>query len=457
MRTARTIADALRIVRTDRGGDGPPRPRPRRGRGLGERRSARQHLDQRRALHRAEQAGAAPRQPQFLVRRAEVAIRQRAPQRGRDAHQAPRPPRVPRRRCVDAGDGQAHAAAHRHPAASAHDAPHVERAGDAEVRRHGVVAQHAFQDDRIVAGQRRQLRGERPPGPRGRPGRARRTRRAGTPRRRSSGPSGAIRPTRRSPRHRRTRRGPRPGRVLRPERTPAAATESAGRTPSEHRDGLRGRDARRSRRRRGHADPDAQERDRASAGAFSRTAVRASQILRRQATRAGRVRDRHFIDASTRLALAVARQAGLARRIRPRMQAEASAARPASRPMSFTGADGRPSRCEPRTMVRCSSETVPARRVAQRIAAMFLVDGDDVAHEADRALPSRRTVDLTRAEDDVADTPRARTSTWFRSSSCWGGHRRRARRSDRRAPAYGVGTVAAAGACQPARPASAAQ
>ena len=206
MRTASTIAVALRIVGPIAAAIGPAGPRPRRGRGLGERRSARQHLDQRRALDGAEHAGAAPREPQFLVRRAEVAVRQRAPQRRGHAHESPCPPRVSSRRCADAGDRRADAAGHRHPVAAAPDASHVDAAGDAEVRRHGVVAQHAVEDDRIVAGQRRQLRGEGRPGRRGTQdepdGRAEQARRDDD----RAGPCGATRSTRPSPRPAVTRR-----------------------------------------------------------------------------------------------------------------------------------------------------------------------------------------------------------------------------------------------------------
>jgi hypothetical protein len=282
----------LGIVRPDRRRHGPPRPCPRRGRGFGERRSPRQHLDQRRALHRTEHADAPPRQPHFLIRRAEVAVRQGAPQRGRDPGEAAGAPRVPRRRGVETGNGQAHAAGDRRPAADAPDAPHVERTGDAEVRRHGVVTQHAFEHDRIVAGQRRQLRSEGGPrrvsAERDADGHAEQARhhRAPTspvvppdPRadRRGAGQRGEIRAERR---------------VLRPEEDAGGgANQQAGR--QEHRDRLR-----EGRRRRGHADPRRKNRTAHPPARSPGTAVRAPQIRHRQSKPPWQIRQAAAVDAS---------------------------------------------------------------------------------------------------------------------------------------------------------------
>jgi hypothetical protein len=146
----------LWIARTDGRGDGPACPGPRRRRRFVEPMPPRQDLDQCGALHRAEHADAAPGQPHLLVGRAEVAVREGSAQGGGRPNPSAGAPGVACDRRLDAGDGQADATGHRPPSPGPLDAPGVQRAGDAEVRRYGVVAQDAFDDHRILAGQRRQ-------------------------------------------------------------------------------------------------------------------------------------------------------------------------------------------------------------------------------------------------------------------------------------------------------------
>ena len=101
-----------------------------------------------------------------------------------------------------------------------------------------------------------------------------------------------------SPRPRRTPRGHAvTGASSGLSRTPAAAPISRP-DAGEHRDGLRGR-RRRWQRRRGHADPIAQEQDRASAGAFSRNGgPRVADSARAADEEAGGFRDRPGVGAS---------------------------------------------------------------------------------------------------------------------------------------------------------------